>query len=77
MGIYIYRWINWAKFLSGKIFYLYGILNFVLHILMYRHGSLLLVDAVASLGGVPFFMDEWGRWSYISLKSYSSAKLLL
>lgn len=26
----------------------------------HRHGCLLLVDAVASLGGVPFFMDEWG-----------------
>lgn len=26
-----------------------------------RHGCLLLVDAVASLGGVPFFMDEWGE----------------
>lgn len=28
---------------------------------IYRHGCLLLVDTVASLGGVPFFMDKWGE----------------
>ena len=25
-----------------------------------RYGALLAVDAVASLGGVPFLMDQWG-----------------
>ena len=25
-----------------------------------RNNCLLLVDTVASLGGVPFFMDKWG-----------------
>ncbi|CAH1638202.1 unnamed protein product [Spodoptera littoralis] len=28
--------------------------------LCHKYGTLLLVDTVVSLGGVPFFMDEWG-----------------
>jgi len=28
--------------------------------LCHQHGTLLLVDTVCSLGGVPFFADEWG-----------------
>ena len=30
-----------------------------------RNNCLLLVDTVASLGGVPFYMDKWGAWSLI------------
>jgi len=26
-----------------------------------RNNCLLVVDTVASLGGVPFFMDKWGK----------------
>ena len=28
--------------------------------LCHSHGTLLLVDTVCSLGGVPFFADDWG-----------------
>ena len=28
--------------------------------LCHKHGALLIVDTVCSLGGVPFFADEWG-----------------
>jgi len=28
--------------------------------LCHQHGALLLVDTVCSLGGVPFFADDWG-----------------
>lgn len=28
--------------------------------LCHQHGTLLLVDTVCSLGGVPFFADDWG-----------------
>ena len=40
----------------------------ILHIQIYflRNNCLLLVDTVASLGGVPFYMDKWGEWSFIS-----------
>ena len=37
-----------------------------------RHGCLLLVDAVASLGGVPFLMDEWGEISMHEVNSMGS-----
>ena len=30
-----------------------------------RYDCLLLVDTVASLGGVPFFMDKWGEHSLV------------
>ena len=29
----------------------------------------MLVDTVASLGGVPFLMDEWGVW-FVSMYHY-------
>ena len=28
--------------------------------LCHKHGTLLLIDTVCSLGGVPFFADDWG-----------------
>ena len=28
-----------------------------------RHGCLLVVDAVASMGGAPLYMDRWGKFT--------------
>ena len=41
--------------------------SFLLCSVSYRYNCLLLVDTVASLGGVPMFMDEWGKnqWSLL------------
>lgn len=36
-----------------------------------RYDCLLLVDTVASLGAVPFFMDRWGQ--YLSIVLYTVA----
>ena len=38
----------------------------IFHIIYFlRNNCLLLVDTVASLGGVPFYMDKWGERSLI------------
>ena len=28
----------------------------------HKYGSLFVVDSVASMGGVPLFMDKWGKF---------------
>lgn len=49
------------KFINVLIFAnLHNYTNFNIFFFISRYGTLLLVDTVVSLGGVPFFMDEWG-----------------
>ena len=35
-------------------------LSIIINASLSRYDCLLVVDTVASLGGVPFFMDKWG-----------------
>ena len=35
-----------------------------------RYNCLLIVDTVASLGGLPFFMDKWGMVICLSLSKF-------
>ena len=34
---------------------------------IFRYDCLLIVDSVAALGGVPMFMDKWGKFSIFFL----------
>lgn len=39
--------------------------SYVLLFIFFRHNCLLIVDSVAALGGVPMFMDKWGKFTSV------------